>query len=79
MIGGPLGALMGIAFGHSFDRGLGQLDGADWGADQERIQAAFFTATFSVMGYLAKVDGRVTPGVEDLAGPYRSNRGHGPS
>jgi DnaJ like chaperone protein len=60
MIGGPLGALMGIAFGHSFDRGLGQLDSADWGADQERIQAAFFTATFSVMGYLAKVDGRVT-------------------
>ena len=25
MIGGPLGALMGIAFGHSFDRGLGLL------------------------------------------------------
>ena len=60
MIGGPLGALMGIAFGHSFDRGLGNLDSADWGADQERIQAAFFTATFSVMGYIAKADGRVT-------------------
>jgi len=60
MIGGPLGALMGIAFGHSFDRGLGKMDGPEWGADQERIQAAFFTATFSVMGYLAKVDGRVT-------------------
>ena len=60
MIGGPLGALMGIAFGHSFDRGMGKLDGADWGADQERIQAAFFTATFSVMGYLAKADGQVT-------------------
>lgn len=60
MVGGPLGALMGIAFGHSFDRGMGKMDGAEWGADQERIQAAFFTATFSVMGYLAKVDGRVT-------------------
>jgi len=60
MIGGPLGALMGMAFGHSFDRGLGKMDGAEWGADQERIQAAFFTATFSVMGYLAKTDGRVT-------------------
>jgi len=60
MIGGPLGALMGIAFGHSFDRGLGKMDGVEWGADQERIQAAFFTATFSVMGYLAKTDGRVT-------------------
>jgi DnaJ like chaperone protein len=60
MIGGPLGALMGIAFGHSFDRGMGTLDQAIPGADQERIQAAFFTATFSVMGYIAKADGRVT-------------------
>ena len=61
MVGGPLGALMGIAFGHSFDRGMGKLEGADWGEDQERIQAAFFTATFSVMGYIAKSDGRVSP------------------
>jgi DnaJ like chaperone protein len=60
MIGGPLGALMGIAFGHSFDRGLGKFDGAEWGAEHERTQAAFFTATFSVMGYIAKADGRVT-------------------
>ena len=60
MVGGPLGALMGIAFGHSFDRGMGQLEGGDWGEDQERTQAAFFTATFSVMGYIAKSDGRVS-------------------
>jgi DnaJ like chaperone protein len=51
---------MGIAFGHSFDRGLGGMDSTAWGGDQERIQAAFFTATFSVMGYIAKADGRVT-------------------
>jgi DnaJ like chaperone protein len=67
MIGGPLGALMGIAFGHSFDRGFRQLDNAEWGADQERIQAAFFTATFSVMGYIAKADGRVTQDEIQLA------------
>lgn len=60
MIGGPLGALMGIAFGHSFDRGLKSLGNGDWQAGQERIQAAFFTATFSVMGYIAKADGRVS-------------------
>lgn len=60
MIGGPLGALMGIAFGHSFDRGLGKLDSTERGDDQERVQAAFFTATFSVMGYIAKADGKVT-------------------
>lgn len=60
LIGGPLGALMGIAFGHGFDRGLGKLDDDSAPAGQERIQAAFFTATFSVMGHIAKVDGRVT-------------------
>jgi DnaJ like chaperone protein len=67
MIGGPLGALMGIAFGHSFDRGLGKLEGGDWGEDHERVQAAFFTATFSVMGYIAKADGRVTSDEIQLA------------
>lgn len=66
-IGGPLGALLGIAVGHSFDRGLGKLDDADRVGDQERIQAAFFTATFSVMGYIAKADGRVSPEEIQLA------------
>ncbi len=60
MIGGPLGALMGIAFGHNFDRGMNKLGSGDWQAEQEQMQAAFFTATFSVMGYIAKADGRVT-------------------
>lgn len=61
MFGGPLGAALGAAVGHSFDKGVsvdhqGQLGGAG----QERIQAAFFTATFSVMGHIAKVDGHVS-------------------
>ncbi len=61
MIGGPLGALMGIAFGHNFDRGMRSLGDTDrQGGAQDRIQAAFFTATFSVMGYIAKADGKVT-------------------
>src|SRR5690606_7546847 len=30
------------------------------GADVERIQSAFFTATFSIMGHVAKADGRVS-------------------
>ncbi len=29
--------------------------------DQERVQTAFFTTTFSVMGAIAKADGRVSP------------------
>ena len=67
MIGGPFGALMGIAFGHSFDRGMNRLDDGEPGADQERIQAIFFTATFSVMGHIAKADGRVTAAEIQLA------------
>ncbi len=62
MMGGPLGALIGIAFGHNFDRGLGSVmsDAELKPGEQERVQAAFFTATFSVMGHIAKADGRVT-------------------
>jgi DnaJ like chaperone protein len=62
VMGGPLGALLGGALGHGVDRGLDGLKGpaaADPGG-RERIQSAFFTATFSVMGHLAKADGRVS-------------------
>jgi DnaJ like chaperone protein len=62
MFGGPLGALLGAILGRNFDRGLGSADRPsvfDPGR-QERVQAAFFTATFSVMGHIAKADGRVT-------------------
>jgi DnaJ like chaperone protein len=63
MFGGPLGALLGAALGRNFDRGIIETDrhaGFDPGR-QERVQAAFFAATFSVMGHIAKADGRVTP------------------
>jgi len=59
MVGGPLGAVMGAAFGHQFDKGLNGIEHISIG-DPERTQAAFFTATFSVMGYLAKADGQVS-------------------
>lgn len=58
MLGGPLGALLGASLGHSFDQGLsGQQQHA---GQQERVQTAFFTATFAVMGHIAKADGRVS-------------------
>ncbi len=60
MLGGPLGALLGAALGHNFDRGMKNLDAVAPG-EQERVQTAFFTATFSVMGYVAKADGQVSP------------------
>lgn len=59
MFGGPLGALLGATLGSNFDKGLKQTDAFAAG-DQQRVQAAFFTASFSVMGYIAKADGRVT-------------------
>ncbi len=62
MMGGPLGALLGAALGHNFDRGLGIVlrDDRVNAGGTERVQAAFFTATFSVMGHIAKADGRVS-------------------
>lgn len=62
MFGGPLGALLGAALGRNFDRGITLTDGgvATSPGQQQRVQAAFFTATFSVMGHIAKADGHVT-------------------
>lgn len=60
MLGGPLGAMLGVALGGNFDRGLGLSESGASGA-QERVQAAFFSATFSIMGHIAKADGKVTP------------------
>lgn len=71
LMGGPLGAMLGAALGHKFDSGMEGLDKLggtrfNTGA-QQRIQMAFFTATFSVMGHLAKADGRVSKAEIDLA------------
>ena len=62
MIGGPLGAVMGAALGHNFDRGTNNLSGQGsmYHNRQHRIQTAFFTATFSVMGHICKADGQVS-------------------
>lgn len=61
LVGGPLGALLGAAFGHQFDKGVhGIASEAFQPGAQERVQTAFFTALFSVLGHLAKADGRVS-------------------
>ncbi len=62
MLGGPLGALLGAVVGHNLDKGLSGITKDERFApgDQERVQTAFFTATFSVMGAVAKADGRVS-------------------
>lgn len=61
MLGGPLGALLGAALGHQLDKNIVLTLDAGMGAGQtQRTQAAFFTAMFSVMGYVAKADGKIS-------------------
>ena len=62
VLGGPLGALLGGVLGHNLDRGMASLEGTEEldPGERERVQTAFFTATFSVMGHIAKADGRVS-------------------
>ena len=68
LLAGPLGALIGAALGHNFDKGLrGRFGGQFEPGAQERVQTAFFTALFSVMGHLAKADGRVSENEIQLA------------
>ncbi len=68
LLGGPLGAFIGILLGHNFDTGLVRsLREQMQPGDQMRVQEAFFTAVFSVMGHLAKADGRVTESEIELA------------
>ncbi|SMN15909.1 DnaJ-like protein DjlA [uncultured Candidatus Thioglobus sp.] len=71
MMGGPLGAIIGATFGHRIDQGLG---GERIGiGDTERTQVAFFTATFSIMGYLAKADGKVSASEISMAEQVMTN------
>ena len=69
LMGGPLGAILGASVGHQFDEGLQGMDDEEGlnPGDQHRVQMAFFTATFSVMGHMAKADGRVTTDEINLA------------
>ena len=61
MLGGPLGAMLGAAVGHNFDKGLNNASTIGIGSGEvEKVQSAFFTATFSVMGHIAKSDGHVS-------------------
>jgi DnaJ like chaperone protein len=56
---GPIGAALGVLLGHQFD----EQDAAPTLPPQEDLAASgerFFRATFHIMGYLAKADGRVS-------------------
>jgi len=77
IVGGPPGALIGVALGHQFDRGVGNYrflgfeglnDQRDAGvysaADRQHL---FFQTTFYGLGALAKADGRVSEAEIDAA------------
>jgi DnaJ like chaperone protein len=63
MIAGPLGAVIGAAIGANIGGGGRQLQqrGGFHLNQNEQRQALFFTAAFSMVGKLAKADGRVCP------------------
>jgi DnaJ like chaperone protein len=64
IIFGPSGAILGILIGNLFDQGLTEQftrSHRPYNAEKRvAVQKMFFEATFTVMGRMAKVDGRVT-------------------
>lgn len=61
LVFGPVGALAGVLLGHQVDEHLDRQGEALPGpGDIAAIGERFFRATFHVMGYLAKADGRVS-------------------
>jgi DnaJ like chaperone protein len=63
VLGGPLGAMLGLALAGGFSKSRANFGGFNKkynAGDQQRVQAAFFSSVFSVMGYIAKVDGKVS-------------------
>jgi len=58
MIAGPFGAIIGAALGSSMSAGT-QMRSGQGGSASQRQQMLFFTAAFSMVGKLAKADGRI--------------------
>jgi len=71
------GALLGVWLGHMFDRGRGfDFNGVTGGQEDDIArQAAFFYATFSVMGHVAKAKGKVTNHEIAFASAYMDKLG----
>ena len=57
---GLVGLLIGLLIGHAFDRGLSQALQATTPENLARTQKQFFDATFTLLGYIAKVDGQIS-------------------
>ncbi len=57
---GPVGSFLGLVLGHQFDQGVVERLGGGRGAASAKTRELFFATTFSVMGHIAKSDGRVS-------------------
>ncbi len=59
-VAGPFGAVIGLLAGHFFDKGIsGQFRMAS-PEHLHKVQTVFFTTVYTVMGRLAKADGRIS-------------------
>ena len=58
--GGVFTALLGVFIGHQFDRGLGGFLNPMSREEQERVRTSYFETLFSLLGHLAKSDGRIS-------------------
>ena len=57
---GPVGLLFGLVIGHAFDRGLWQALQAASPDALVAVQRQFLDTTFTLLGYVAKADGRIS-------------------
>ena len=71
MLGGPFGAVLGVAIGHTFDRDKNKQEDREYqfrqASDQPgqafnlgQAQMTFFVATFSMLGKMANADGNIS-------------------
>ena len=58
LVGGPIGLGIGLFVGHMLDKGAAQVQNVR--PQQAQVQKALFDTVFSIMGHLAKADGRVS-------------------
>ena len=59
-IAGFFGAIIGLYIGSYFDRGFGGFSRPLSSSEQARVGACYFETTFTLLGYLAKADGRIS-------------------
>jgi len=73
-VAGPIGVLIGVYIGHQFDKGLGGLRPMS-AHEQAEARESFFETAFTLLGHLAKADGRVSEAEVAHAEALMSNMG----